>query len=338
MKIILLICMALILVGCSQDQEQSQKSPVGTYEEGDTASGLYPLTGEEMQTANDQRAVSVVLNNHPNARPQSGLAEADVVYEILAEGKITRLLAIYQSNYPERTGPIRSARDYYINVANGYDSFFVSHGYSPDALEMLDTGVIEHMNGIQYEGQWFVRSSDRVAPHNSYSGRELIEEGAEQRGASLEGAPAEMVFTQGEEKVDDGQSVQSFTVSYDDTSDVYTSTYDYDASTGTYSRISNAETTIDHETNEAVDISNIIILETDHQVMDQEGRLRIDLVSGGDAYVFQQGQWKAMTWRDVDGRMVPYLNGTPAPLSPGMSWIHIIPTSSGFEQSVTIHE
>ncbi|WP_374701220.1 DUF3048 domain-containing protein [Thalassobacillus sp. C254] len=73
------------------------------------------------------------MNNHPEARPQSGLQHADVVYEVLSEGAVTRFVAIYQSQQPVRIGPVRSARGYHINLANGFDAFFVTHGWSPEA-------------------------------------------------------------------------------------------------------------------------------------------------------------------------------------------------------------
>ncbi|TDL30615.1 DUF3048 domain-containing protein [Jeotgalibacillus sp. S-D1] len=350
MKRFLLVFFACLTAGCSQVQKaeeqnsvnQSSESPIGEENkeavtvDAPSINPIFPLTGKPSNAEYDQRAVSVILNNHKQARPQSGLAEADLVYELLAEGGITRLLAIYQSQLPDRVGPIRSARDYHIQLAKGFDSFFVAHGYSPDALEMLEAGVIEHMNGIKYDGELFIRSSDREAPHNSYSSYELIQEGAERQGDSLEGAPEAIIFQEdpiGSEAAD----AVSFSVSVNENAD-YNSKYQYDPTSHTYTRMINGETTIDQETQEAVSISNVIVLEADHQIVDDEGRLMIDLVSGGDAYVFQRGELSQMTWKDVNGRMIPFIDDKPAPMAPGLSWIHIIPKTTGFEQSVTIHE
>ncbi|HWJ80121.1 MAG TPA: DUF3048 domain-containing protein, partial [Niallia sp.] len=98
---------------------------------------IYPLTGLPSKKESTDRAVSVMINNHPKARPQTGLADADIVYEALAEGEVTRFLAIFQSSKPEKIGPIRSSRDYYIELAKGYDSLYIAHGYSPEAKKML---------------------------------------------------------------------------------------------------------------------------------------------------------------------------------------------------------
>lgn len=346
----LLLAFACLLVGCSQDQEAEEQNSVDPssdppVEENNETEAVnasaenaaFPLSGKISDTDSDQRAISVILNNHPQARPQSGLQEADIVYEVLAEGGITRLLAIYQSQYPERVGPIRSARDYHIQLANGFDSFFVAHGYSPDALAMLEAGVIDHMNGIQYDGELFVRSADRVAPHNSYSGAALIETGAERASTTLKGAPEKMNFLEQDESFEEGQNAGAFTLSYDGNPS-YTSSYKYDATTRTYTRSISGEETIDKETNTPIAISNILVLEADHQVVDDQGRLMVDVGSGGNATIFQQGKWVSMTWQDVDGRMVPMQDGTPAELTPGLSWIHIIPAAKGFEEAVTIHD
>ncbi len=91
------------------------------------------------------RAVAVMINNHPKARPQSGLNKADIVYEILAEGDITRFLAVFQSEKPANIGPIRSARDYYIELAKGFNALYIAHGYSPEAKKMLEQGYVDNL-------------------------------------------------------------------------------------------------------------------------------------------------------------------------------------------------
>ncbi|PPA68978.1 DUF3048 C-terminal domain-containing protein [Jeotgalibacillus proteolyticus] len=126
-------------------------------------------------------------------------------------------------------------------------------------------------------------------------------------------------------------------MTYDDKPS-YTSGYTYNNTSGTYERAVDGAPTIDNETGEPVSISTIIIIEAEHKVIDEQGRIDIDLTSGGNAYVFQQGVYVPMTWQDEDGRMVPYYKGEPAKLSPGLSWIHIIPKDKGFNHSVKLEE
>ncbi|KIL47009.1 DUF3048 domain-containing protein [Jeotgalibacillus campisalis] len=348
MKRVLLVMIASLMVACSVNQEAEnqqltdQENNLSEKQQRDdtekvnssAAEEMSPLSGEPVSSNN--RAISVIINNHPKARPQSGLAEADIIYEVLAEGGVTRLLAIYQSQYPERVGPIRSARDYHIKLAGAYNSFFVAHGYSPDAFSMLENGVIEHINGIQYDGELFVRSSDRAAPHNSYSSSAFFEQGAKRKGVSLEGAPAGMTFSN-QADLSLETAVSQFSVTYDG-NETYTSEYSYEPSDDSYSRISAGEQTIDGETNEPVSIANILIMEAGHRLIDEQGRLDIDLSSGGNAYLFTKGTYFEMKWEEENGRMIPYYNGKPAPLSPGLTWIHLIPEDKGFDQLVTVFD
>ncbi|WP_249685590.1 DUF3048 domain-containing protein, partial [Bacillus velezensis] len=85
------------------------------------------------------------------------------IYELLAEGNVTRFLAIYQSELPENIGPVRSARFYFIDMAKGFPALYVAHGYSPEAKTMLDHRIVDHINGMAYDCILFSRSRDRLA-------------------------------------------------------------------------------------------------------------------------------------------------------------------------------
>ena len=286
----------------------------------------YPLTGLLTDKASNQRAIAVTVNNHPEARPQSGLSQADIVYELLAEGSITRFLAIYQSELPERIGPIRSSRDYFIDIAKGFQSLYIAHGYSPSAKKRLLSGEIDQLNGVQYDGTLFKRSSDRQAPHNSYITQGNIVKGAENEGYDLDTPPESLDFLSDEEiESFQGEPIGPIKVSYSK-NDLYISIYEYDQENKKYARISNGEQTTDAETNNPILLDNIIVLEAEHQVMDEEGRRTIDLTSGGKALLFQKGLVKEIDWKDVDGRPIPYEDGLPAKLVPGKSWINIVPS------------
>ncbi|MFL6517468.1 MAG: DUF3048 domain-containing protein, partial [Bacillus sp. (in: firmicutes)] len=168
------------------ETEQPEETPVDPY--------FYPLTGVGSETSTDTRAVAVMINNHPKARPQSGLTKADLVYEILAEGDITRFLAVFQSEKPKNIGPVRSARDYYIYLAKGLNALYIAHGYSPEAKKLLKSNYIDNLNGIVYDGTLFKRSKTRKAPHNSYITYENILKGAKQKDYSMEKGPAPLTF------------------------------------------------------------------------------------------------------------------------------------------------
>lgn len=336
--------MMLLVSGCSKNEntvvdEDENEETIADKQDGASEEKelpyAFPLTGLGSEEKASGRSVAVMINNHPQARPQSGLTKADVVYEVLAEGDVTRFLAIYQSEHPEKIGPIRSARDYYMELAKGYDSLYIAHGYSPDAKAMMDSGYMDNLNGMNYDGTLFYRSKDRKAPHNSYSSYENILKGAEQRNYKMEEAPPALTFlTKKEAEALHGEEAKAAMISYYN-SKLFNAIYEYDESIEKYKRYSNGELTVDHETEEPVLLDNIFIVETDHQVIDSAGRRKINFTSGGRGYLLQKGQWQEVQWKNIDGKILPVLNGEKVGLVPGKTWINVVPTSPGLEQTVS---
>lgn len=296
-----------------------------------------PFTGERSETEFTQRPVMATINNHPLARPQSGIAHADIVYEMLAEGNVTRLLALYQSELPEEIGPIRSARDYFIEISQGLGAFYVAHGYSPEAKQILNSGVIDHINGMQYDGTLFRRSSERNAPHNSYTSAEYIRTGMERVGAEMqiEKIPP-FSYYESIEGAKIGTLASIIDVRYGRDEDFH-HVYSYDTLTQHYNRTSGDQLTIDKDSQEEVSLSNVMFFEVLHQTIDAQGRKQLNLKSGGKAYLFQAGVMKEIEWQQVDGILVPVENGMPAMLVPGKSWVHLVPTKPGIDQMVTFN-
>ncbi len=129
-----------------------------------------------------QRPIAVMINNYKAARPQSGLTHADIVWEVLAEGGITRLVAIFQSdNTSETIGPIRSIRPYLIEMGEMYNAVLVHAGASNDGYAILQQQRKQHLDEISNAGPFFWRESFRKAPHNLYSNLEKMRAGAEQK-------------------------------------------------------------------------------------------------------------------------------------------------------------
>lgn len=332
----------LLLTGCSKQNvetviEQPEKETENVEkEETPEFSAYFPLTGIGTEESIEGRAVTVMVNNHPKARPQSGLNRADIVYEVLAEGNVTRFLAIFQSEKPEKIGPVRSARDYYIELAKGYNALFIAHGYSPDAKDMLDHGYIDHLNGMEYDGTLFKRADFRVAPHNSYITYEKILEGAEKNNYSMKHSPEAIQFLSEEEQEElNGQAANKVTVSYfNDPS--FTATYEYDSASGKYKRFSAGEQTVDYDSGDSVLLDNVFIVETNHQTYDDAGRRNIDLTSGGRAYLIQKGLVREVQWTNDNGRILPVVNGAVGGFIPGKTWINIVPSNPGLDGVTTV--
>lgn len=340
-RVLFIVLAILLLAGCSA-KEESALDDSKTKDQADKKNtdvkdeprNQFPLTGEFTDESTEQRAVAVMVNNHPQARPQSGLSEADLVYEMLAEGDITRFLAIFQSEEPSQIGPIRSARDYYIEMAKGLDCLYVCHGNSPEAKTMLDKGYIDNLNGLYYDGTLFQRSDDRKAPHNSYISFADILKGAKEKGYEMKGAPEPLAFLTKEEAVGiQGESALKAEISYG--LKEYDVEYEYDATDKKYKRYSNGEQTVEYKSHNPILLDNILIIEADHQVIDEKGRRKIDLKSGGKGYLLQRGKVNEVEWVNESGRIVPVKNDEEAGLIPGKTWINIIPDQPGLEQDVS---
>lgn len=343
----------LLLAGCRGENGPEAAAPGGDLPEGeeetssstDENGGLEivelgtdmpytaPFTGLAMEEEPDMRPVLVTINNHPKARPQSGLSEADVVYEMLAEGDITRLLALYQSELPGQIGPVRSARDYFVDLAAAHGALYIAHGYSPEAQSMLASGVVDHLNGMQYDGSLFKRSADRVAPHNSYISGEAILSGAEKNGFRMDEAP-DPGWRFDEEAPMTVGTAGSFDVSYGSDKS-YQSSYLYDPFSRTYTRSSGGVQTKDADDSEPVSVSNVLVLEMPHRVVDDQGRRSIDLEAGGAACVFRDGLLYETVWENRGGVPTVMGGGRPFPLAPGKTWVHFVPETPGIGTSIS---
>jgi hypothetical protein len=335
----------LLLSGCTDKEktngpkqpEKEEVEEVIKEEAGNELPFHYPLTGVGSETETDGKAVAVMINNHPKARPQSGLNKADIVYEILAEGDVTRFLAVFQSEKPVNMGPVRSARDYYIDLAKGLDALFIAHGYSEEARELLERDFVDNLNGMVYDGTLFKRASFRDAPHNSYITYENVIKGAKEKNYSMNQSPPEFQFLSEEDsKSVTGDEANSVMISYS-ASGVFNSTYEYDESIGRYKRYSDGEQTIDYETKDPILVDNLFIIETTHQVIDDAAHKEIDLQSGGSGYLLQKGKVMEVEWKNDNGLIVPIRDGEVVPFVQGKTWVNVIPTNPGLQSSVSFN-
>ncbi|WP_233192104.1 DUF3048 domain-containing protein [Sporosarcina sp. P34] len=319
---------AVCLGGCSsKDQSES--------EEQEKTNEVSLFTGEIIADSIDNRPVLATISNIPAARPQSGLSDADQIYEFLAEGQVTRYVALFQSKIPDQLGPIRSARDYFVQLAAGMDAFYIAHGYSPDAKKLLDDRVVDHINGINHDGTLFERSTDRRAPHNSYISKEHIEEAFSLVNASEKiTARPSFSFLNPNESDKIGDMASTVQVSYSSDPN-FISTYQYNQQANRYYRSVNGIDSVDKINERRIELANIIVMEMDHQTVDQKGRLAIDLESGGPAMLFHEGIAKPIEWQNKDGFLTPMDQGIPVKLTVGKTWIHIVPSLSGPSASVT---
>ena len=328
--LLLLLASLLFLVSCSMLGNDGKDSD-------QTSKNTFPLTGINTDEGADRRIVGVMINNHPAARPQSGLSQADIVFEMLAEGNMTRFLAFFQSEQPEVVGPVRSAREYYFDLAEGYDALYVYHGAAKFINGMINDRQIEYLNGALHDddGHLFERESFREAPHNSYLQYDAVYEEAEAKGYKSTKAVEPLPFV-AEEETSDSDPAHHISISYEGKGLENAIEYAYDEQTEKLTRYEDQGQTVELNTDVPIEIDNLFIVETHHEVIDDEGRRAIDLQSGGNAYLIQKGHLQQVEWKNESGRIIPVKDGQPIGFLQGKTWVNVVPSTPGMEQSVTI--
>ncbi len=343
--LLIFMLMVFVLAACNDDKakevtEEPEEVEVEEEVAADPKSELknvYPLTGIKTNDPVNNRIVGIMVNNATQARPQSGLSQADIVYEILAEGPITRFLAFFHSETPEVVGPVRSAREYYGKLAFDMDAIYVYHGAATHVEEkILSTGV-DVLQGMVYDNDQvlFKREDFRVAPHNSYFIYPNVYEVASENGIDVEREYEPYPFLKDDEVAElSGNPANQVEIVYFEGQEEVM--YEYDPSIEKYIRYNDGEKTIELDDEEPILLDNIFVVETHHEVIDSANRRAVDLESGGNGYLIRKGTVEEVTWKNVDGRILPFQDNEPLKFVPGKTWINIVPTSPGIEQSVTI--
>ncbi|RSL33883.1 DUF3048 domain-containing protein [Salibacterium salarium] len=313
------------------EQDDSEETEESTETEEPEYDDTEPLTGEGTNDISPYRPMAVMVNNHPLARPQTGLSDADIVYEVLTEGDTTRFLAVFQSEQPDEIGPVRSSRGYFIDLAEGYDSLYVTHGWSPEAKQMLRSGSVPFLNGLFHDGTLFKRSTERQAPHDSYISFDDAMEGLTNKGYEVEREVNGNSFEEGGFSSAASSQADEVDIWY---RDKYVVQFTYDEDDQVYERSSDNEETIDKSTNEQVAVKNVFVVEAPHRVVDDKGRRQINLSTGGEGLLLQNGEALTVQWKNEGGRLLPMKDGEEIPFAPGKTWINVVPSSSGITGSV----
>lgn len=342
LQVWLMLCMIagmlLLLSGCSKPSEevlnpQSTEDPffietplLETPTPEPTFAFSFPFTGfgSDLEQDVKKRPVMVMVENQAKARPQTGLDEADLVYEILAEGDITRFVTIFQSKSPKAIGPVRSIRPYFIEIGDALDALIVHAGYSPEAIKMINSRKLPHFDEIYGDGAYYWRDKIRKPPHNLYTGIELIRKGADKRKISDEWNGAGMVFLP-QAHLFSGLPVRKVTVNYIQGYQVY---YEYDEITQVYKRFMAGLAHKDKETDVQLSAANILICFTAHEILDNVGRRAVDVFGPNIGYLIQHGQRQDITWEQRDGLIRAYINGVEQGMVPGQTWIQVVPEGS----------
>lgn len=355
MKRIFCLMLALMLLlsacGAPTQPETEEETPVQTEPEPvvqqeqklepPTAQSKYfnPLTGLPTEKdISNQKPVAIMLNNISVAMPQQGNSKADIIYEVLAEGGITRMIGIYQDiSDLGVVGSVRSARLYFLELALGHDAVYVHAGGSPEFYSYADQWGISTVDGVNGPYAYanaglFWRDAHRVAGKNYAYEHSLITSGEKLTkvlgehgvlGNHKEGYTYEMHFAADETPVG-GQNAEKVTVPF---SASKSTAFRYDKQSGVYLVEEHGGAYIDGNNGTQVSVANVLVLKTKCTVVDSAGRNTVDLSRGNGWYICG-GKYIPITWEKGErGQYLRYFtaDGQPLTLRQGKSYVCIIP-------------
>lgn len=273
----------------------------------------------------ERRPIAVVMDNHPDARPATGLSEADIVYETLAEGGITRFLAVYQTQAPTDIGPIRSARVYFNELAAEWGAVYAHVGGNSDALTALKAESYPALaNADQYFYEpYFHRIKTKPAPHNVHTSLDRLSQLATDNHWNTQAKFKPWNYKEPEPQ----QNPKKQTITIPFSTPQYAVSYTYDPAKKAYIRKLGGILATDNGT--AITPTNIVIQFANSfpTQTDTIGSISFNLDQGGKAIIIHNGVVIKGGWKKADGQTRFYADtGAEVALSPGQTWVEIVPT------------
>lgn len=359
--LVLVLILLMITAGCGEESPQEQETvvatvqpavtptltPTGTPTETSTPKPVEeteptyrsPFNGAGMDEPYSGRPFMVMINNIQAALPHRGVTKADILYELLAEGGITRMMAVFSDvEAVDEIGPVRSIRPYFIDLGLSYNSVICHAGGSTAAYSRLYGGGIAYIDGLtSYKlANAFYRDQQRqwdgyATEHTLFTtGENLYKIASEEKKYSLELSDG---YETGLNFVKDGtpaggQSAKKITVSFG----YKTTEANYDETSGVYTLKQFGKNYVDETTGKQPEFTNIMTIRAQTYTVDDYGRLSITLNGEGAGWYACGGKYVPITWKRESGTSPfhYYLeDGTELSVGVGSSYIAVIPSTSG---------
>ena len=312
---------ALLASGCGGDGGGDALENLGV----DEPPPICPLTGIETadESVLERRVLAVKIENAPEARPQIGLAEADIVYEQEAEGGITRFNVLYHCDDAERVGPIRSARPVDPAILEQYgDPLFVHAGSVDAVIKDVEEAGIEDIN-CNFELETCPRDPNFSAPHDIFTSTDSLRDAGK-----TPGTPPAPLFTYDEEPPQ-GKRAREIHLSFSGVANVY---WRYRRNVDQYLRFHD-ETPHDLEDGSQVAATNVVVMvveRLDTRISDAAGNPvpNFEIVGSGDLLVFRNGKVIKGEWKREEASELTTLvdaQGDEISLAPGQTWVELFP-------------
>lgn len=280
------------------------------------------LTGVQISPELNKRAVTgVMIENSPDARPQAGLKDAGVVFEAVAEGGITRFLALFQESQPDHIGPVRSARPYYLDWLLPFDAAYAHVGGSPDALAQIKSLGVKDLDQFSNAGA-YQRVSNRYAPHNVYTSSAKLDALEQQKGFTTSNFTGFVRKAESPVEVPAAIAIDLAISSY-----LYNVHYDYDKVSNSYKRSEGGKPHVDERSGEQIAPKTVVALVMPSGIAADGTHTDYKTVGSGPMFVFQDGGVTQGTWTKADRKAQFTFTdaaGKPLALNPGQTWVTMV--------------
>ncbi len=282
-----------------------------------------PLTGQPITDNNFSFfPIAIMVDNAYNIRPQYGLAQADIIYEALAESNITRLMVIFDSRQNlEKIGPVRSARPYFMDWAEEYGGIYMHVGGSPQALASINQRNFINIDQIGIGETYFWRDKNKSAPSNVLtSSANWLRVGEIKSVQKFDTDTAKKIVWNFIEPTA-STTPPDFSVNF--SADIYKVDWQYNAKLGAYQRSQGGDKFL-FDTGEQSFTNNIIVQVVQSHLIDVERR-QMETKTTGPVVIFNQWGEQTGQWKYQDGR-TRFLtdDGSELKLVPGKTWVEVI--------------
>ncbi|MGZ8753325.1 MAG: DUF3048 domain-containing protein, partial [Acidimicrobiia bacterium] len=318
---LLALLLAVVAAACGGGEDAQATKKAGQSTTTTLAPPTAPLTGlaDPSGASLTRPALIIKIENTPEARPQTGLEAADVVFEEVVDGGITRFFAVFNSTLPETVGPIRSVRPIDASLARQLGGLFVYSGGISEEIERISAVPSLIPIDETKAGDAMFRERSRRAPHNLY--------GHPDRFFAFGGAPVPprpLFAYLGAGEPFGGESVQSFTVAESDDTD-YNPSYTWEPTSRTWLRSVVGEPST-MASGAQIAPTNVVVQFTTYVPAPGAPGATGNVTGSGEVWVFTDGKVAKGTWtRDDPAKPATYTDaaGTPIKLAPGRTWVEL---------------
>jgi hypothetical protein len=332
-SLIILTILLLIITGCNNNNSADDDlvpNPDDTYEEQTEEEIEEEIIIHEPELPG---AFFVMIDNHPNARPQSNLDKADIVYEMVCEWTYTRYLAGFYNYDPVVVGPIRSIRYYYAQTAEAYDTVVSHVGGNMDALAYVRDKNLKSMCSITTAGGYFYVDQAKKSPHKTHVKSNEVLRFAESRNRPLKPLPELNVGDMGE-----GEKAAEILINYGTTQYPHQVGWAYDEEVERYIRYINGNIYKTRD-DDAVYADNIVLIQAAVKSVEVpiDGlQSEINILGSGKAYFLRDGFIYSGTWEKASAKdhfVYRLDDGSLYSYTEGNVWVQQI---SSFDRNLSI--